>query len=41
VIILFEFIIGVAVGFEYFEEAKGWVLSLGIIRIIILPELDE
>ena len=40
-LILFEFIVGVAIGFEYFDDAKGWILSLGIIRIIILPELDE
>ena len=40
-LILFEFIVGISVGFEYFDDAKGWILSLGIIRIIILPELDE
>jgi hypothetical protein len=39
--IILEFITGVSLGIEYFEEEEAWIVSLLIGRIIFLPDIDE
>jgi len=36
--IIVEPIIGVSLGFEYFEEEAALILSLVLVRVIILPK---
>jgi len=40
-LIIFELIVGVSVGLEYFDDGDAWIISLGIIRVIILPKGQE